>query len=141
MNSPNDDDTNNNLIEEQEEQEEKFITKMPTRTVSNLQSQSINTKDSIVNNNNNNNNNVQHTHTHLQSNQLNNELNLSFNLIENDIKEIRDYLRHTRKKLETTDLKTKQTNEWKQVALILDRTLFFIYIIAMFISITLVLHA
>ncbi len=141
LNSPNDDDTNNNLIEEQEEQEEKFITKMPTRTVSNLQSQSINTKDSIVNNNNNNNNNVQHTHTHLQSNQLNNELNLSFNLIENDIKEIRDYLRHTRKKLETTDLKTKQTNEWKQVALILDRTLFFIYIIAMFISITLVLHA
>lgn len=82
-----------------------------------------------------------HAHTHLQSNQLNNELNLSFNLIENDIKEIRDYLRHTRKKLESTDLKTKQTNEWKQVALILDRTLFFIYIIAMFISITLVLHA
>lgn len=85
--------------------------------------------------------NQQHTHTHLQSTQLNNELNLSFNLIENDIKEIRDYLRHTRKKLESTDLKTRQTNEWKQVALILDRTLFFIYIIAMFISITLVLHA
>jgi len=82
----------------------------------------------------------QHTHTHLQSNQLNTELNLSFNLIENDIKEIRDYLRHTRKKLENNDLKTRQTNEWKQVALILDRTLFYVYIILMFISVTLVMH-
>ena len=66
----------------------------------------------------------QHYHTHQQSTQLNNELSLSFNLIENDIKEIRDYLRHTRKKLETTDSKTKQTNEWKQVALVLDRLAF-----------------
>jgi hypothetical protein len=60
-----------------------------------------------------------------------NELNLNFNLIENDVKEIRDYLRHTRKKLETTDAKNKQTNEWKQVALVLDRTLFTIYLICM----------
>lgn len=69
------------------------------------------------------------------NNQLSTELNLSYNLIENDIKEIRDYLRHTRKKLENTDLKTKQTNEWKQVALVLDRTLFFIYIIAIIVSV------
>jgi hypothetical protein len=69
--------------------------------------------------------------------QLNNELSLSFNLIENDIKEIRDYLRHTRKKLENTDAKTKQTNEWKQVALVLDRTLFFLYIIAIIVSMAL----
>jgi hypothetical protein len=68
---------------------------------------------------------------------LNNELSLSFNLIENDIKEIRDYLRHTRKKLETTDAKAKQTNEWKQVALVLDRTLFFLYIIAIVVSVNL----
>lgn len=60
---------------------------------------------------------------------------MSFNLIENDIKEIRDYLRHTRKKLESTDAKAKQTNEWKQVALVLDRTLFFIYIIAIIVSV------
>ena len=80
---------------------------------------------------------VQHVHTHQQSLQLNNELSLSFNLIENDIKEIRDYLRHTRKKFETTDAKGKQTNEWKQVALVLDRTLFFIYIIASIVSVTL----
>jgi len=70
-------------------------------------------------------------------NQLNTELSLSFNLIENDIKEIRDYLRHTRKKLETTDAKAKQTNEWKQVALVLDRTLFYLYIIAIIVSVTL----
>lgn len=81
-----------------------------------------------------------HQHHHrpsaLQHNQqLSTELNLSFNLIENDIKEIRDYLRHTRKKLEITDAKTKQTNEWKQVALVLDRTLFFIYIIAIIVSV------
>jgi hypothetical protein len=81
----------------------------------------------------------QHYHTHQQSNQLNNELSLSFNLIENDIKEIRDYLRHTRKKLETTDSKTKQTNEWKQVALVLDRTLFFMYIIAIIVSSTIMM--
>lgn len=73
---------------------------------------------------------VSHVHGHQQSKQLNNELNLSFNLIENDIKEIRDYLRHTRKKLETTDSKTRQSNDWKQVALVIDRTLFFLYIIA-----------
>jgi hypothetical protein len=78
------------------------------------------------------------THAHPATNsQLNNELSLSFNLIENDIKEIRDYLRHTRKKLENTDAKTKQTNEWKQVALVLDRTLFYLYIIAIIVSMAL----
>lgn len=75
-----------------------------------------------------------------QSSQLTNELSLSFNLIENDIKEIRDYLRHTRKKLETTDAKSKQTNEWKQVALVLDRTLFFIYILAVITSFAVMFH-
>jgi hypothetical protein len=78
----------------------------------------------------------QHTHTPQQNAQLANELNLSFNLIENDVKEIRDYLRHTRKKLDTTDSKSKQTNEWKQVALVLDRALFFLYVIAIFVSVT-----
>jgi hypothetical protein len=66
-----------------------------------------------------------------------NELNLNFNLIENDVKEIRDYLRHTRKKLETTDAKNKQTNEWKQVALVLDRTLFCIYLVCIVASLLL----
>ena len=80
--------------------------------------------------------NYQHQHSLQQNNQLSNDLYLSFNLIENDIKEIRDYLRHTRKKLENKDAKTKQTNEWKQVALVLDRTLFFLYIIAIIVSVT-----
>jgi hypothetical protein len=73
--------------------------------------------------------------------QLNNELYLSFSLIENDIKEIRDYLRHTRKKLENTDSKTKQTNDWKQVALVLDRGLFFLYIIAIIVSIAIMFNS
>ncbi|RNA00322.1 neuronal acetylcholine receptor subunit alpha-10-like isoform X2 [Brachionus plicatilis] len=75
------------------------------------------------------NNSIQYNKNHLT-----NDLNLSFSLIENDIKEIRDYLRHTRKKLENTDAKSKQTNEWKQVALVLDRTLFYLYIIAIIVS-------
>ncbi len=72
-----------------------------------------------------------------QQQQINYELSSTLNLIENDIKEIRDYLRHTRKKLETTDAKAKQTNEWKQVALVLDRALFFCYCIAIVVSLAL----
>ena len=54
---------------------------------------------------------------------------LSVNLrsIENDLKEIRDYLRHMKKKVEDTDRSNKTANEWKQVALVLDRTFFFAY--------------
>jgi hypothetical protein len=74
---------------------------------------------------------------HEKSEQFNRELSISFNVIENDIKEIRDYLRHTRKKTEVADIKIKNTNEWKQLALILDRTLFFLYIIAIVVSVTL----
>jgi hypothetical protein len=82
----------------------------------------------------------QHFHTHQQSTQLNTDLNLSFNLIENDIKEIRDYLRHTRKKLENNDSKSKQTNDWKQIALVLDRSLFFLYLIAIFVSLAIMFN-
>ena len=54
---------------------------------------------------------------------------LSVNLrsIENDLKEIRDYLRHMKKKVEDTDRSNKTADEWKQVALVLDRTFFFAY--------------
>ena len=65
---------------------------------------------------------------------------MSFNLIENDIKEIRDYLRHTRKKLENNDSKSKQTNDWKQIALVLDRSLFFLYLIAIFVSLAIMFN-
>ena len=80
-------------------------------------------------------------HSQNQQAQINSELFLSFSLIENDIKEIRDYLRHTRKKLENTDSKTKQTNDWKQVALVLDRGLFFLYIIAIIVSIAIMFNS
>ena len=50
------------------------------------------------------------------------------NNLEHDIKEIRDYLRDTRKKLEAKELKTKLASDWKQIALVLDRTFFFIYL-------------
>ena len=54
---------------------------------------------------------------------------MSVNLrsIENDLKEIRDYLRHMKKKVEDTEQSNKTANEWKQVALVLDRTFFFAY--------------
>jgi hypothetical protein len=51
------------------------------------------------------------------------------NNLEHDIKEIRDYLRDTRKKLETKELKVKLASDWKQIALVLDRTFFFIYLV------------
>ena len=50
------------------------------------------------------------------------------NNLEHDIKEIRDYLRDTRKKLETKEMKVKLACDWKQIALVLDRTFFFIYL-------------
>ena len=48
--------------------------------------------------------------------------------MELDIKEIRDYLRDTRKKLENREYKTKLASEWKLIALVLDRTFFFIFL-------------
>jgi hypothetical protein len=54
---------------------------------------------------------------------------LSVNLrsIENDLKEVRDYLRHMKKKIENTDRSNKNADDWKKVALVLDRTFFFAY--------------
>jgi hypothetical protein len=54
---------------------------------------------------------------------------LSMNLrsIENDLKEVRDYLRHMKKKVENTERAEKSATEWKQVALVLDRTFFIAY--------------
>ena len=54
-------------------------------------------------------------------------LSLNLRSIENDLKEIRDYLRHMKKKVEDTDRSNKTADEWKQVALVLDRTFFFAY--------------
>ena len=65
-------------------------------------------------------------------NKLNIELNLSYRLIERDTREICIYLKHLRNKLKELDLKSKKQNEWKIVALVLDRTLFYVYILVMF---------
>ncbi len=54
-------------------------------------------------------------------------LSLNLHSIENDLKEVRDYLRHMKKKIENTDQSNKNADDWKQVALILDRTFFFAY--------------
>jgi hypothetical protein len=51
------------------------------------------------------------------------------NHIEQDIKEIIDYLRDTRTKLEATELKSQIAQEWKLIALVLDRTFFIIFLI------------
>ena len=67
-------------------------------------------------------------------NRLNNNLSFSLRLIKNDTREIRDYLNHTQKKIANLDSKLKYAREWKQIALVLDRFLFFLYIIGIAIS-------
>lgn len=57
------------------------------------------------------------------------------NNLEHDIKEIRDYLRDTRKKLESKELKAKLASDWKRIALVLDRTFFYIYLIITIVTI------
>jgi hypothetical protein len=54
-------------------------------------------------------------------------LSLNLRSIENDLKEVRDYLRHMKKKVENTDQSNKNADDWKQVALVLDRTFFIAY--------------
>ncbi|CAF0905360.1 unnamed protein product [Adineta ricciae] len=61
-------------------------------------------------------------------------LNLNLRSIENDLKEVRDYLRHMKKKIESTDQSIKNADDWKSVALVIDRTFFFIYCIWFVIS-------
>ena len=62
-------------------------------------------------------------------------LKLNLRSIENDLKEVRDYLRHMKKKVENTDQSNKDANDWKDVALVLDRTFFFAYCLWFIISI------
>ncbi|CAF0909912.1 unnamed protein product [Didymodactylos carnosus] len=62
------------------------------------------------------------------------ELNITFITVETDLKEIRDYLRTTRKRIEDKEVKAKLINDWRQLALVLDRALFFIYLSAIIIS-------
>ena len=57
------------------------------------------------------------------------------NNLEHDIKEIRNFLRVTRKKLENRELKAKIALDWKRAALVLDRTFFFVYLIITLVTI------
>ncbi|CAF4867996.1 unnamed protein product [Rotaria sp. Silwood1] len=84
-----------------------------------------------------------HHHHHFQQNQepsLTQQIqqqisaSITFMTVETDLKEIRDFLRTTRKRMEDKEAKTKTVNDWKQVALVLDRTFFFIYFIAIIVS-------
>lgn len=61
-------------------------------------------------------------------------LKLNLRSIENDLKEVRDYLRHMKKKVENTDQANKNADDWKRVALVLDRTFFFAYCLWFIIS-------
>ena len=58
---------------------------------------------------------------------------ITFMTVESDLKEMRDFLRTTRKRMEDKEAKAKTVNDWKQVALVLDRTFFFIYLTAIII--------
>ena len=73
---------------------------------------------------------------HLLSQQIQQQItaSIAFMTVETDLKEIRDFLRTTRKRMEDKEAKAKTVNDWKQVALVLDRTFFFIYLTAIIIS-------
>lgn len=64
---------------------------------------------------------------HRMCNVTMNALAMNLRSIENDLKEVRDYLRHMNKKVENRDRSEKNASDWKQVALVLDRTFFFAY--------------
>jgi G3E family GTPase len=87
-----------------------------------------------------------HHHHHVHHNQENNlaqqiqqqiSASITFMTVESDLKEIRDFLRTTRKRMEDKEARAKTVNDWKQLALVLDRTFFIIYFIAIIISLAL----
>lgn len=72
---------------------------------------------------------------HLKNNRvIGNDLHISFNLIENNLKEIGNFIRDTRKNIEKSEIVERQENEWKQIALVFDRVLFWIYLSAITVS-------
>ena len=80
--------------------------------------------------------NDHHEHENLLTQQIQQQItaSIAFMTVETDLKEIRDFLRTTRKRMEDKEAKAKTVNDWKQVALVLDRTFFFIYLTAIIIS-------
>ncbi|KAI3385437.1 hypothetical protein SNEBB_010265 [Seison nebaliae] len=58
--------------------------------------------------------------------------------MEKDLREIRDYMRRTRKRLEIQEVKNRIASEWKIVALTLDRTFFLFYVLTIIFSIIII---
>ena len=65
------------------------------------------------------------------------ELECLINL-EKIVKEIGDYIYDTRKKIELKENKTKIAKDWKLIALIIDRTCFYVFLIVTIITIIII---
>ena len=63
------------------------------------------------------------------------------NDIEKDVREIIDYLRDTREKIDKKENITKLANDWKIIALVLDRTFFFIFLLITLLTLLLMVGA
>jgi len=115
---------------------ERFKTVGDKRTIATTNNDSLETLEMM-----NDHSHHHHHHTHhnqetplAQHIQQQISASITFMTVESDLKEIRDFLRTTRKRMEDKEAKAKTVNDWKQVALVLDRTFFFIYFIAIIIS-------
>ena len=131
---------------------ERFKTFGDKRTIPTANDDSLETLDMMPDQNHNHHPQANHHHHHhhqqqqpVQANhhsessfaqQIQQQISASitFMTVESDLKEIRDFLRTTRKRMEDKEAKAKTVNDWKQVALVLDRTFFFIYLTAIIIS-------
>jgi hypothetical protein len=114
---------------------ERFKTVGDKRTITTTNNESLETLEMM--------NDHSHHHHHMHHNQDNSlqqqiqqqiSASITFMTVESDLKEIRDFLRTTRKRMEDKEAKAKTINDWKQVALVLDRTFFFIYLTAIIVS-------
>jgi len=115
---------------------ERFKTVGDKRTITTTNNESLETLEMM-------NDHSHHHHHHMHHNQDNSlqqqiqqqiSASITFMTVESDLKEIRDFLRTTRKRMEDKEAKAKTINDWKQVALVLDRTFFFIYLTAIIVS-------
>jgi hypothetical protein len=119
---------------------ERFKSVGDKRTITTTNNDSLETLEMM------NDHNHHHHHHHIHQNQENTlaqqiqqqiSASITFMTVESDLKEIRDFLRTTRKRMEDKEAKAKTVNDWKQLALVLDRTFFIIYFIAIIISLAL----
>jgi hypothetical protein len=118
---------------------ERFKSFGDKRTVTTTNNDSIETLEMM----NDHPHHLHHPHHHIHHNPENSlaqqiqqqiSASITFMTVESDLKEIRDFLRTTRKRMEDKEAKAKSVNDWKQVALVLDRTFFFIYLTAIIVS-------